>query len=83
MSRIPLDIYKGYTKLEAAAFSKTVGDKLEKDAADHYLFGLIPKRLNGYVLDLCCGNGKYSKILCVRGSDQILEQFLLFQHLSY
>jgi len=64
---------KGYSKLEAADFSKTAGDKLRKDEADQYLFGLIPERLNGFILDLCCGNGKYSDVLCIRGAEMVVS----------
>ena len=63
----------GYSKFEAAGFSKTAGDKLRKDEADQYLFGLIPERFNGFILDLCCGNGKYSDVLCVRGAEMVVS----------
>jgi tRNA (mo5U34)-methyltransferase len=69
-----------YNKDKTAKYYDTVGknaESNEKSDAEKLLDNLIPQNLDGkIVLDLGCGNGRHSEVLCEKGAAKVVAMDL-------
>jgi ubiquinone/menaquinone biosynthesis C-methylase UbiE len=69
-----------YDKGTTAKYYETVGknaESNEKSDAEKLLDNLIPQNLDGkIVLDLGCGNGRHSEVLCEKGATKVVAMDL-------
>jgi ubiquinone/menaquinone biosynthesis C-methylase UbiE len=63
-----------YNKEKVSRYYEMIGKNIEvKSEDDKYLIDILPKNLEGKsVLDLGCGNGRYSELFCKLGAEKVI-----------
>ncbi len=63
-----------YSQEKVGVYYKMIGKNIEaKSEDDKYLLGILPNNLEGKsVLDIGCGNGRYSELFCKLGAVKVI-----------
>lgn len=63
-----------YNKEKVSRYYEMIGSNIEVKSEDEkYLMDTLPKKLEGKsVLDLGCGNGRYSELFCKFGAEEVI-----------
>jgi len=63
-----------YRKEEVSVYYEMIGRDIElRSEDDKYLIDMLPDNLEGkWVLDIGCGNGRYSELFCKLGAEEVI-----------
>ena len=72
--RNPRSIGNIYRKEEVSVYYEMIGSNIEaRSEDDKYLIDMLPNNLEGKsVLDIGCGNGRYSELFCKLGAEEVI-----------
>jgi len=70
----PKSIGNIYSKEEVSVYYDMIGKNIEaRSEDDKYLINILPNNLEGKsVLDIGCGNGRYSELFCKLGAEEVI-----------